>query len=170
MSEAGPSIFVSTGSMLPFDRLIRTMDEWAAAHPATPVFFQIGKGAYEPRHGAFVRLLPGAAYRARLAAATLFVAHAGMGSIIAAIEAGRPLVMLPRLQPLGEHNTAHQLATAATIGRRDGLHVAPDAAALGPMIDGLLTDSGTAPAPIAPFASAELIAHVRAFVHGSDAG
>ena len=159
-------IFVSTGSMMPFDRLIRTMDAWAAAHPATPVFFQIGKGTYEPKHGAFARLIPVGDYRARLAGATLFVAHAGMGSIISAIQAGKPLVMLPRLRSLGEHNTDHQLATAATIGARDGLHVAASAEALGPMIDALLSDGTTAPAPIARFASPELIDHVRVFIHG----
>ena len=160
-------IFVSTGSMMPFDRLIRAMDDWAATHPATQVFFQIGKGAYEPRHGAFVRLMPVAAYREKLAAATLFVAHAGMGSIISAIEAGKPLVMLPRRRDLGEHNTDHQLATAATIGQRDGLHVAAAADDLGPLLDTLLVGGRAAPAPIAPFASAEMIARVRAFVVGA---
>ena len=159
-------IFVSPGSMMPFDRLIRTMDDWAAAHPATPVFFQIGKGSYEPRHGDFVRLMPVADYRARLAAAALFVAHAGMGSIISAIQAGKPLVMLPRLKALGEHNTDHQLATAATIGRRDGLHVAVGEAELGPLLDALLADASAVPAPIAPFASAEMIGRVRAFIRG----
>ena len=155
---------------MPFDRLIRTMDDWAAAHADTRVFFQIGKGSYEPRHGEFVRLMPGAAYRARLAAATLFVAHAGMGSIISAIQAGKPLVMLPRLKTLGEHNTDHQRATAATVGVRDGLHVAATEGDLGPLLDRLLADTTAAPAPIAPFASAELIGRVRAFIHGSDAG
>ena len=154
---------------MPFDRLIRTMDDWAAAHLATPVFFQIGRGAYEPAHGAFVRLMPVAAYRAQLAAASLFVAHAGMGSIIAAIEAGKPLVMLPRLRGLGEHNTDHQLATAATIGRRAGLHVAATEGDLGPLLDALLVDSAAAPAPIAPYAHPELIGRVRAFIHGSNA-
>lgn len=159
-------IFVSVGSMMPFDRLIRGMDDWAAAHPATPVTMQIGAGKYEPRHAEFVRMMPVVDYRARLAAATLFVAHAGMGSIIAAIEAGRPLVMLPRLRRLAEHNTDHQLATAATIGRRAGLHVAATVDELGPCLDALLGGGTTAPAPIAPFASAELIGNVRAFIHG----
>lgn len=166
MTARRGGIFVSTGSMMPFDRLIRTMDDWAAAHTDTPVFFQIGKGAYEPRHGEFVRLMPVAAYRARLAAATLFVAHAGMGSIISAIQAGKPLVMLPRREDLGEHNTDHQLATAATIGRRDGLHVAATEGDLGPLIGALLADTSAAPAPIAPFASAELIGRIRGFIHG----
>ncbi len=167
MNVPRDGIFVSTGSMMPFDRLIRTMDDWAGAHPATPVFFQIGKGAYEPRHGGFVRLMPVAAYREHLAAAALFVAHAGMGSIISAIQAGKPLVMLPRLRTMGEHNTDHQLATAATVGQRDGLYVAATEADLAPLIDRLLTDTGAPPAPIAPFASAELIDHVRAFIHGA---
>ena len=34
-------VFVSTGSMMPFDRLIRAMDAWAEDHPATPVFFRV---------------------------------------------------------------------------------------------------------------------------------
>ena len=62
-----------------------------------------------------------------VAGARLFVAHAGMGSIIAAIDAGKPLLMLPRLHAEGEHNNDHQLATAANIGNRPGLHVAADA-------------------------------------------
>lgn len=163
-------IFVSVGSMMPFDRLIRGMDEWAAAHPAVPVLMQIGNGKYEPRHAEFVRMLPVADYRARLDAATLFVAHAGMGSIIAAIEAGRPLVMLPRLQQAGEHNTAHQLATAATIGQRDGLHVAASVEELGALVEALLGGGGAPPAPIARFASDELIGHVRDFIHGVERG
>ena len=163
-------VFVSVGTMMPFDRLLRTMDAWAAAHPAATVFFQIGKSAYEPRHGPFVRLMPVADYRRHLADAALFVAHAGMGSIISAIEAGKPLVMLPRLKALGEHNTDHQLATATTVGQREGLHIAADADALGPLVDRLLGDGSAAPAPIAPFASAALIHRVHAFVHGSDAG
>ena len=160
-------VFVSTGSMMPFDRLIRAMDDWAKDHPTTPVFFQIGKGSYEPRHGGFVRLMPVGAYRDHLAAAALFVAHAGMGSIISAIQAGKPLVMLPRSKPLGEHNTDHQLATAATVGQRDGLHVAATEGDLAALIDRLLADTSAPPAPIAPFASAELIGHVRAFIHAA---
>lgn len=169
MTGLARGVFVSTGSMMPFDRLIRAMDDWAKAHPDTPVYFQIGKGSYEPRHGDFVRLMPVTAYRERLAMAKLFVAHAGMGSIIAAIEAGKPLIMLPRLKGRGEHNTDHQLATATTIGQRDGLHVARDESDLAPLIDRLLAGTA-APAPIAPFASPEMIARVRAFIHGSNAG
>ena len=105
-------VFVSVGSMMPFDRLTRAMDEWAATNPGIPVEIQIGKGDYEPRHAKWVRKLALPDYQARVAGCALFVAHCGMGSIISAIEAGKPILMLPRLQAMGEHNTDHQSATA----------------------------------------------------------
>jgi hypothetical protein len=90
--------------------------EWAAANPGIPVKIQIGKGEYEPRHAKWVRKLALPDYQARVAGCALFVAHCGMGSIISAIEAGKPILMLPRLQAMGEHNTDHQLATAKHVG------------------------------------------------------
>lgn len=162
--RAVSGVFVSVGSMMPFDRLVQAMDEWAAAHPQVPVEIQIGRGKYEPRHAKFVRLMPVADYRQRVADARLFVAHAGMGSIISAIEAGKPLLMLPRLQAQGEHNTDHQLATAASIGARPGLHVASDAADLQARATALLTDAGAPPAPISRFADPAFTARIRAFI------
>ena len=170
MSAPAPQVFASVGSMFAFDRFVRAIDDWAAAHPAVPVLVQIGSGDYEPRHAAFVRMMPPGLYQQRIAEAKLFVAHAGMGSIIAAITAGKPLLMMPRRYDLGEHTTDHQFATLAKFSNRDGLHTATTVDELHARIDALLTDTGVAPAPIAPFASDELISRVRAFIHGSDAG
>lgn len=164
MTKATGGVFVSVGSMMPFDRLVHAMDDWAAAHPEVPVEIQIGRGKYEPRHAAFVRLMPVDEYRRRVADARLFVAHAGMGSIIAAIEAGKPLLMLPRLQAEGEHNTDHQLATAASIGTRPGLHVARDADDLLARATALLANSGAPPAPIAKYADKAFTDRIRAFI------
>ena len=51
-------IFVTIGSMFPFDRLIRAMDAWAAERaPETELLAQIGAGAYEPRNMPWVRRL-----------------------------------------------------------------------------------------------------------------
>jgi len=157
-------IFVSVGTMMPFDRLIRAADAWAAEHPETPVLAQIGRGTFEPRHAKFVRLMPPADYARTVAEAQLFVAHAGMGSIITAIQSGKPLLMLPRLQALGEHNTDHQLATVRNVGNRAGLYPVDGDAVLGAEIDRLLASGSEAPAPISPFASEELLSNIRAFV------
>jgi UDP-N-acetylglucosamine transferase subunit ALG13 len=163
MSVPG-GVFVSVGSMMPFDRLVQAMDEWAAAHPDVPVEIQIGRGKYEPRHARFVRLMPVADYRERVAKSRLFVAHAGMGSIISAIEAGKPLLMLPRLHAQGEHNNDHQLATAASIGTRPGLHVAADVADLQVRASALLVASGAPPAPISKLADPAFTDRIRAFI------
>jgi UDP-N-acetylglucosamine transferase subunit ALG13 len=151
--------------MFPFDRLVQAIDDWAAAHPDVPVEVQIGSGSYEPRHARFVRMMPPGLYQQRIAQARLFVAHAGMGSIISAIQAGKPLLMIPRLQPLGEHTTDHQLATIAKFRAREGLHVADDVPALHAAIDRLLADGSPPPAPIDPWASPALLARVKAFIH-----
>jgi UDP-N-acetylglucosamine transferase subunit ALG13 len=157
-------VFVSVGSMMPFDRLTRAMDAWAGANPQVDVEIQIGKGAYEPRHARWVRKLALPDYQARVQACALFVAHCGMGSIISAIEAGKPILMLPRLEAQGEHNTDHQLATARHIGIRPGLHVAADVGDLQALASALLAQTGTAPAPISRFADPQLTSRIRAFI------
>jgi UDP-N-acetylglucosamine transferase subunit ALG13 len=160
-------VFVSVGSMMPFDRLVQAMDRWAADHPGVDVEIQIGRGAFQPVHARFVRLMPVDLYREKVAAARLFVAHAGMGSIITAIESGKPLLMLPRLKAEGEHNTNHQLATAAGIGMRPGLHVAADAADLQRRATALLADAGAPPAPIARFADKGFTDRIRSFIESA---
>ncbi|MGI4875857.1 MAG: glycosyltransferase [Janthinobacterium lividum] len=161
-----PEVFASVGSMFAFDRFVAAIDDWAAAHPATPVLVQIGSGAYEPTHAAFVRMMPPGLYKRRIAEARLFVAHAGMGSIIAAMDAGKPLLMMPRQFDLGEHTTDHQFATVAKFAHRSGLHAATSVDELHRSIDALLADGGAPPPPIEPFAPPEFIARVRSFILG----
>ncbi len=67
-------IFASVGSMLPFDRFVRAVDDWAAANPHKDVFVQIGETEYEPQHAPFARMIPMAEYRQRLHDCDLFVA------------------------------------------------------------------------------------------------
>lgn len=164
-----PEVFASVGSMFAFDRFVRAIDDWAALHPDVPVEIQIGSGDYEPRHAQFVRMMPPSLYARRITEAKLFIAHAGMGSIIGAIEAGKPLLMMPRRMDQGEHTTDHQFATVAKFRGRDGLHIADDEPALHAAIDRLLATGSAAPAPIDPFASPELLARVRAFITGTTA-
>lgn len=169
-AEAAPQLFGSVGSMFAFDRFVAGLDDWAAAHPEVPVLIQIGAGAYEPRHARFVRMMPPGEYQQRIREARLFVAHAGMGSIIAAAQAGKPLLMMPRRHDLGEHTTDHQFATLAKFAHHEGFHVAETVEEMQARIDALLADVGTPPRPLPPHANPDLIARVRAFIHGSDNG
>lgn len=117
-------IFVTIGSMFPFDRLIRAMDDWAAAHPGEELLAQIGDGAYEPAHMRWVRALPRSEFAEAVARAELVVGHAGMGTVITAGEFGKAVVIMPRRAARGEHTNDHQVDTAAWLGGRRGVFVA----------------------------------------------
>ncbi|MSU91740.1 hypothetical protein GE300_19355 [Rhodobacteraceae bacterium 2CG4] len=160
-------IFLTLGTQLPFDRLVRAVDEWCHARGRDDVFGQIaepGDAGYRPRHFDWVAHLPPADYGARFAAARLIVAHAGMGSIITAMELGKPIVLMPRRADLAEHRNDHQLATARRFADRPGIHVVPDAAALARTLDRLSDRTGPAPHAVSPFADPRLIEALRSLI------
>jgi UDP-N-acetylglucosamine transferase subunit ALG13 len=157
-------IFASVGSMLPFDRLVRAVDEWAAANPSEPVYIQIGHGEYEPRHAPFVRMMPHTEYRRRLEDSDLFVAHVGMGSILQSLEARKQLLMLPRLAALREHTTDHQLHTAARFRDTEGLLIVEDAEALKAAMSRLLREPLAPSAGISRFAPQPMIEKVAHYL------
>lgn len=116
-------IFVTIGSVFPFDRLVRLSDSAAPYFPTERFFAQIGDGAYEPRRLDYVRWLSRPEFTARVREAKLIVAHAGMGSVITAMEHRKPIVLVPRRQEWGEHTTDHQMATARWLRERSGVYV-----------------------------------------------
>ena len=121
-------IFVTIGSMFPFDRMIRAMDAWAAAEAGSEdVLAQVGAGDYEPRHMTWVRKLDRPAYADAIRRSRLVVAHAGVGSIVTAGELCRPIVVLPRRAHLGEHTSDHQVETVGWLRAKPWVHVADDA-------------------------------------------
>jgi UDP-N-acetylglucosamine transferase subunit ALG13 len=152
--------------MLPFDRLTRAVDEWAAANPSTPVFLQIGDGDYVPRHAPWARLVPHQDYLRRLTECDLFVAHVGIGSIIQALEIGKRMVMLPRLASLGEHTTEHQLHTAARFGNASGLTIVETIDALKTSMSEFAGQPLTQERRIDAFAPSHLTDKIRHFIRG----
>jgi UDP-N-acetylglucosamine transferase subunit ALG13 len=105
-------IFATVGSQLPFDRLIAAVDEWAAGRLDAELFGQVGDTDSPPTNFASVSTMSPEEYEKRFAEAELIVGHAGMGTIIAALELGKPLLMLPRLARLKESRNDNQLGTA----------------------------------------------------------
>lgn len=159
-----PVIFASVGSMLPFDRFVRAIDEWAAANPATDVFIQIGNGEYEPQHAPFARIVTHQEYARRLRGCELFVAHVGMGSILQALEWRKQMLLLPRHASLGEHTTEHQLHTAARFKDTKGLKIVDDADALKAGISDLLANPMTPSDGISPYAPPAMLAKIEQFL------
>jgi len=105
-------IFLTVGSQLPFERLTSAVDDWAASRPGAELFGQVGITDKPPASFASVTTMSPAEYQQRFVAADLIVAHAGMGTIIAALESGKPMLMLPRLAHLGESRNDNQVGTA----------------------------------------------------------
>jgi beta-1,4-N-acetylglucosaminyltransferase len=121
-------IFLTVGSMFPFDRLIQAVDDMVGDGRITDkISAQIGDGKYEPKNFPFKRFMGKPEYERELAAATYLIAHAGAGTIALALETGKPLLVLPRLSANKEHVNDHQIATARKFAELGHVLVANDA-------------------------------------------
>lgn len=104
-------IFVIAGTQEPFDRMIRTIDEWALEQDHM-IFGQIADAKYKPKHFSFVDFILPIEFNENFMKADVIISHAGMGTIIMALEHQKPILVMPRLAKFGEHRNDHQLATA----------------------------------------------------------
>lgn len=131
----GAVIFVTVGTQLGFDRLIATVDAWAAQRPV-PMFVQFGPGAYVPRHCDAVRTCSATEWERRFAEADRVVSHVGVGTLLKALDHGKPLIAMPRLAALNEHRNDHQLATAARFRDLPGITIVESDQELVKALDG----------------------------------
>ena len=124
-------IYVTIGTMqLEFPRLIRKVDEIADA-TSEKIFVQTGLDKHLPAHCEHFDFKPREEVEAIQREARVIVAHAGIGSVIDALKAGRPLVVVPRLKRFREHNNDHQLDLARAIERRGWGRVVTEIGELG---------------------------------------
>ena len=156
-------IFVTVGTQLAFDRMLRVIDEWAGSTAPTPeVFAQIGPSEFVPKHIEHKAFIEPTEFAERARAADAIVAHAGMGSILTALTYGKPIVIMPRRADLGEQRNDHQLSTAERYKGRPGVFVAQDETELPAILDSLKDLQAAEPIP--PFASPGLIKAIRDFI------
>jgi UDP-N-acetylglucosamine transferase subunit ALG13 len=155
-------IFATVGTDQPFDRMMKVIDEWARAHQRNDVFAQIGEGGWRPAHVPWVELLDPVAYKEKFASARLIVGHAGMGTILSALNQGKPILVMPKRASLGEHRNEHQLATARHLQAMGHISVAFDETELRQRLDDL--DFLSARPRIGPYASDPLIRGLRSFI------
>lgn len=149
---------------MPFDRMIRAVDAWAAeSGRGAEVFAQVGRSEYVPQHFACVDVLTPAAYAERCRAADLIVAHAGMGSIITAAEYGKPLLVMPRRGDLRETRNDHQVHTARWLAQQGRVMVAMDTSELTSALTCDLPEPESAESA-GSVASQEMIGALRRFI------
>lgn len=155
-------IFVTVGTQLPFNRLIRILDSWASRNPSVRIESQLGFGAESPSSLNGVAMMSASVVREKIAEAEIVVAHAGMGTILSCLELRKPIIIFPRLASLGEHRNEHQSATARWLDGRSGVYVAWDETSLLDLLNKRDFLSASA-ASLSNHASPELIAHVKSF-------
>lgn len=151
---------------MPFDRLVMAVDRWAAAHGRNDVFAQIGQSRYTPSGMQWAKLLPPEEFRRKYEAAELIVAHAGTGSIITALQLGKPILVMPRRAALRETRNDHQVATADRFRRLRSVAVAWDENELEAKLS-RMEELGPGDY-VGPYASRTLVDTLREFFSGAE--
>lgn len=168
-------IFLTVGTQVQFDRLVRAVDRWCAQAGNGDVFGQLalpeGQG-YKPRHFDWVSFMQPGDYERRFEESDIVVAHAGMGSIITAMMQAKPILMMPRRAALGEQRNDHQLATVRRFGKIRGVSVAMDEDEVPEHLSRLVAERRGEDAgrhAVSPYADARLIREVRRVIMCSSA-
>ena len=157
-------IFVSVGSQLPFDRLIKTIDGWAGIHQNETVFAQIGNSSFIPQNIEFCETIDPINYSKRIKDADIIIAHAGTGTIITALELGIPLLIMPRLAEKGEHRNNHQLATVKRFLDFPLIKVVEDETLLLSTLNKMLEDKALNSGKVKTTISEKLITTIKDFI------
>ena len=106
-------IFLTVGTQFPFDRLVQAVDEFFDAYALDDeVVAQIGESTYKPRHFKAVVSLDKEAFDRHFRQASAIIGHAGLGTIMLALDCGKPLLAMPRRKRYAEVVNDHQMALA----------------------------------------------------------
>ena len=160
-------IFVTIGTQEPFDRLIKAIDQVAAEHKEVEFTAQTVSSEYVARHMKTFGFIAPKEYNKILSDSSLIVSHAGMGTIISALQINKPILVLSRIAQLGEHRNEHQLATAKKMKELNFVHVANDENDLKNKLVRFIEDHKSLSSlhQLGENASPELIKSIRNFIH-----
>lgn len=160
-------ILVTVGTDLPFDRLVRVVDEWAREQNRRDVFAQIGKTDWKPSFIPHVAFMQPPEFNRRFTDASIIIGHAGMGTILSALRYEKPILVMPRRAHLGEQRNDHQLATAQRLLELEKINVAFDEAELRQRLARI--EDLKARGRTGRFATPPLINALRSFIHLGEA-
>lgn len=156
-------IFVTVGTDLPFDRLVKAVDNWAAEHSNHNVLAQIGESDFVPKHMKYQKFVDPKDYKRTFSESDIIISHAGMGTILTSLCFQKPLLVIPRRASFGEHRNEHQLATAKYLKSLNKVEVANDEKDLILKLENL--NCLKSKDPIGPYASQRLIDAIKDSIH-----
>lgn len=125
----GNLIFVTIGLMYGFDRLVKEMDriaEWTEEG----IIIQIGKTAYVPKNATYFRFRSKEEMNVLYENSRIVVCHAGVGSILSALEHGKPVIAVPRRKEYGEVIDEHQIEISRELEKENRITVVNDVSKL----------------------------------------
>jgi len=162
-------IFLTTGTQLPFDRLVRALDAWAeVSNPSCDIFGQVlppPHDPYTPRNFKTKARLSPAEYAEVFNKAHLIISHAGMGTILTALTQGKQICIMPRQVKYDEHRNDHQLATVERLKDHPGLFKVHDEDDLPRCLDAAMRSLETSQtSSIDPFAAKDFTDRLRKFI------
>jgi UDP-N-acetylglucosamine transferase subunit ALG13 len=115
-------IFLTVGTQLPFDRLVKALDSVVMELPnKVDVFAQISNTSYIPKNFDSSPYLTPEKFLQYFERSEIIISHAGMGSILQSLTAGKNIIVMPRLASLSEHRNDHQLTSCEKLKSLDGL-------------------------------------------------
>ncbi len=156
-------IFLTIGTQEPFDRLLKAVDE-IAPQLQTKIVAQIARSTYAAKNfETFAFAAPGQFGR-YFNEADLIISHAGMGTIISALQNEKPILIMPRLAQYHEHRNDHQMATAKVFEKLSYVHVAYDERELQSKLLEVYKNGLQPLHKIGRFASPELINSITGFL------
>lgn len=104
-------IFVTVGSRnYPFDRLFKKLDMLYEEGVMTDsMFAQTGTSTYKPKHYEYKDFISPEEFQMKIEEADIVVTHGASGSIMKALNAGKKVIAVTRLEKYGEHINDHQI-------------------------------------------------------------
>ncbi len=159
-------IFVTTGTQLPFDRLLKAVDALAARFPADEFIVQVKKENYTvtSTNISVVEFIAPSEFDSYVQKASLIISHAGIGTMVAAAEAGKPLILFPRVASLKEHRNDHQLATCNMLRDSLALNIANTSDELFILMEHYKKNELRPMQVISQYASPQLVQSIRNFI------
>lgn len=119
-------IFVTVGNHYKgFERLVIRADELAGKIDEEMII-QIGNTDYLPKNAKYFKFCSYPEIQEYNKKARLVISHAGVGSIITALEQNTPVIIVPRLGKYGEVYDDHQLEIAEALASDSRVKVAYD--------------------------------------------
>ena len=122
----GPVIFVVTGTQAPFDRLLSIIDKWAVSQNAYSIIAQTANSEINFNNMTCFSFMEPDIFNEYFNNADVIIGHAGIGTIIMALENKKKLVVFPRLVKYNEHRNDHQHHTAFGFEKLGLINVAYD--------------------------------------------